>query len=228
MSSETTILRSTDIVKFTAINVNMNTCTFADIFAVEYNLFVKFLGFDFRADLVAQLADYSAVSDYNAATTYAIDDIVKYQGKYYKSLAANTGVEPNTAGKWELAPRFDTSNACGAKYEPFFCDFLGPYLANCLLDAKLGFIWSQVHDVGTIQYNGASYSSTDDNAYTRLKRAISNDIRVRLDNLKHHLNNTYKEDSCFENFLDFTGAEDCDTIDRPGSKNTTYGGWKFA
>jgi hypothetical protein len=227
MSSSTTILKSTDVAKFTAINVNMNTCTFADIFAVEYNVFVKFLGFDFRTDLVAALANYSAAPNYNAATTYDADTAVKYKGRYYISLEENTGIEPNTAGKWKLAPRFDTSTDCGAKYEAFFCDFLGPYLANCLLDAKVAFIWSQIHDVGAIQYNGASYSSTDDNAYTRLKRAISNDIRVRLDNLKHHLTKNYAADACFANFLDFTGSEDCNTLEEPGGKNRTYGGWNF-
>lgn len=226
--SNKTILQSTDIAKFTAINVNMNTCTFADIFAVEYNVFVKFLGYDFRADLVNALVDYSATPEYSPTTAYVLNDVVKYQGKYYTSLEANTGVDPNTAGKWSLAPRFDTSTTCGAKYEDFFCDFLGPYLANCLLDAKVAFIWSQIHDVGTIQYNGASYSSTDDNAYTRLKRAISNDIRVRLDNLKYHLNAEHKEDACFSNFLDFTEADNCDTMEKPGSKNRTYGGWNFA
>lgn len=228
MSSTTTILKSTDIVRFTGINVNMNTCTFEDIYPVEYNVFVKFLGFDFYTDLLAALADYSGADEYDSGATYPTDTVVKYKGRFYKALEENTGVDPNTAGKWELAPRFDPGAACGTKYEAFFCDFLGPYLANCLLDSKVAFIWTQIHDAGAIQFNGASYSAIEDGAYTRLKRAISNDIRVRLDNLKHHLKDQYEDDDCFKNFLDFTGQDDCEGIEAPGGKNETYGGWRFA
>jgi hypothetical protein len=225
MSNQQTITQSTDVALFTGINVNMNTWTFKDIFSLEYHVFQKYLGKDFYTDLKAQLQDYSTAPEYQAGTTYPLGTTVKYKGKYYTSLEATDSL-PTNITSWSLATRFDTSKDCGAKYELFFCDFLGPYLATTLLQNKLPYIWTQIHDSGVLQYQGASYSTSDSEEYTRLKNAVSADIRIRWENIEYYLA-AFEDDTCFNNFLPFTKNTNCEK-EAPGRAPNKQGWYRFS
>lgn len=191
----TTLLAPSEIKDFCGVDLRINPCSFRDIYNIEYAEARQRLGIDFYEDLINALADYSAKPEYLAATTYAIDDVVKYQGTYYKALVENTGITPTVAGRWDVADKF--TGACAAVYNELWCNYLAPYLANLVLAQRLPYIWTQIKDIGVTENEG----NVDGGKYDRLQAAINRDKERAWNNLSYYLALEENASSaCFENF----------------------------
>jgi len=177
------------------VNVNITTCTFREIYNVEFYEARNRLGYDFWQAMITALADYSAEPEYVAGTSYTADDIVKYQG-VYKIALVDTDAVPSVSTDWGNAPRF--TGSCADTYESLFCDFLAPYLANKVLADRLPYIWTQIRDTGVVQINGQQLDSVSSDDYTRLQRAIHSNANRAWGNLKWFMaQDTSEENACF-------------------------------
>ena len=191
----TTLLSPSEIKNYTGVDLRINPCNFRDIYNIEYAEARQRLGLEFYEDLTNALADYSAEPEYVAATTYAIDDVVKYQGIYYKALVENTGITPTVAGRWEVADKF--TGACAAVYNELWCNYLAPYLSNLVLAQRLPYIWTQIKDIGVTETD----DNTDGKKYDRLQAAINRDKERAWNNLSYYLALEENADNtCFANF----------------------------
>lgn len=191
----TTLLAPSEIKDFCGIDLRINPCSFRDIYNIEYAEARQRLGLEFYNDLVGALVDYSSTLDYNAGTTYAIGDVAKYQGGYYKALEQVTGILPSVLGKWTAAPKFGGS--CADAYNDLWCNYLAPYLANLVLAQRLPYIWTQIKDIGVTENEG----NVDGGKYDRLQAAINRDKERAWNNLSYYLALEENASSaCFENF----------------------------
>lgn len=179
-----TLLVPKDVVQFTGVNVNITTCTFRELYNIEFYEARKCIGYDFWLAMVAALADYSADAEYVAGNSYLTGDIVKYQG-VYKIALQDTIAVPTLSTDWEDAPRF--AGACATAYDGLFCDFLGPYLAHKVLADRLPYIWTQIRDTGVLTFNGQQFETADSSGLTRLQTAVHKDAAVALGNLKYYM-----------------------------------------
>lgn len=189
--------------------MNTNPCSFRDLFLIEYREARNCLGFDFLDDLKAAMADYSAAPAYVAGTTYNLDDVVSFEGIFYKVTVATTTALPTVKTDWTVAPKFDPAGACGAKYEEFYCNFLAPYLAYTVLSNRLPYMRNAVTDLGVIQYQGNRYDASNKDEYSSLQYAVDRDREIAWFNMEYELTENLKEDSCFENFKGFD--DECKT-----------------
>lgn len=62
------------------------------------------------ASLQASIADLEGLADFDSTATYAIDDLVKYDGKLYKCIQATSSpaVSPPNASYWELIGEYES------------------------------------------------------------------------------------------------------------------------
>lgn len=178
------------------------------------------MGLEFYEDLIGALADYSAEPEYLAATTYAINDVVKYQGIYYKALIENTGITPTVSGRWEVADKF--TGACAQAYNELWCNYLAPYLSNLVLAQRLPYIWTKMGDVGVVEVE----ESVSEGKYNRLQNAINRDKERAWHNLSYYLALEENVESvCFENFRNFNCGEN--GTGTPIYTGKYRGGWRF-
>lgn len=190
-----TLLTPKEVIQFTGVNVNVTPCTFRELYNIELYEARKCIGYNFWLAMVAALADYSAEPEYVSGTTYAEDDIVKYQGVYKIALQSTSAV-PTVSTDWENAPRF--TGSCAESYDTLFCDFLAPYLAHKVLAARLPYIWTQIRDTGVVTFNGGQFEAVESGDLTRLQNAIYRDAAVVLGNLKHYMSlDAQEENTCF-------------------------------
>ena len=217
------IINPAEVAPFLGIKLPFNPCDFRGAFNIELREFRKCLGVDFRDDLIAQLADYSAVDEYDPDDApYALDALVKFEGTYYKSLTAGNTDLPSVKTKWSKAPKFSE-----AKYEELYCYFLGPYLAASILARRIPFIISQISDEGILEYNGSEYKSSDTHAIERLQKAVYAERQIVFENLDNWLtSDPQDEDSVFENYPGNQNNSDCETTECKTNGRPTYGQWR--
>lgn len=191
----TTLLAPSEIKDYTGVDLRINPCSFRDIYNIEYAEARQRLGLEFYSDLINALIDYSATLDYNAGTTYVINDVVKYQGSYYAAREEVTGIAPTVAAKWSAAPKF--GGDCAEAYNDLWCNYLAPYLSNLVLAQRLPYIWHQIKDIGVVE----NESNIDGNKYDRLQAAINRDRERAWNNLSYYLAlEENASNTCFENF----------------------------
>lgn len=63
---------------------------------------------DVRSTLQSQLDDIEAIADYDGATSYVVDDLVKSGGNLYRCISATTGNAPPNATYWELIGEYSS------------------------------------------------------------------------------------------------------------------------
>jgi hypothetical protein len=109
-------------------------------------------------DQVNTLLDTPA---YDNATAYAIDDVVSYDGKLYRAIAATTGNLPTNTTYWQLIGNYDSLAGVVAGQSLTLSDHEAR-----ILDTEDGIVAEAVaRDALAAQIRG-SYSGTDINALT--------------------------------------------------------------
>lgn len=71
----------------------------------------ELFGEDVYQDLLDDLVDYSSKPTWTDEGNYVLNDIVCYEGEYFKLLVPQntTSDAPNCSVEWELAPKFTTA-----------------------------------------------------------------------------------------------------------------------
>lgn len=137
-------LHTNDSVKrYARTDQHLTACGDADIIEVERIEFLGCLGWDFYQELLANEPDYSSAATW-APGSYAEGDVVKYRG-YYKIATTATTQEPNGA-EWENAPTFEEP-----LFETMWCEYLGRYLALCVVRNDLAGHMVKVSDKGIVR-----------------------------------------------------------------------------
>lgn len=206
-----TLIQPRDVPKYTSMQLPGNPCTFREIFHIEVYEFRHSLGDAYRKTLLAAMVDYSGTDLYSDETTYNEGDLVTYwvneSLQVYRALAETDTIPTNTEF-WELAPIFDSENACFDKYTELYCDYLAPYLAYCVLIKKLPSLVAVISDKGVLQFNGLSYQPADEKSVASLKAALESERLMIYSNMVSYLK-ADKDNACFSG-IDFGTSEDCD------------------
>lgn len=188
------------------LGLDDNICELRTIKQMEFNEFMLCLGLDFYADLADAQADYSTAIEYNNATAYIVNDVVIYNSLYYKSLEAQTGVIPSTKNKWVLADKFTD-----ADLEYLWCEFLGPYIAQVILNNRLPYIWRSITPQGLVKLKGGEYEHTSREGLSVMQKAVLKDKEITYENLEAYILLCAKEDTYGGAFDNFTALlDDCD------------------
>jgi len=206
------------------MKLNSNPCSFRDLFQIEFREARNCLGVDFWNDIKAALADHSAEPAYESGTTYNAGDIVKFEGIYYEATTTTTAI-PTVASDWEEAPKF--TGACAEKYDDFYCDFLGPYLAFTVLSVRLPYLRNVATDIGVIQYEGNRYEPAEMKEYRSLQHAIDRDREIAWKNMVYELEENQKEETCFANYKGFLEDEECKEDDECSPTRNRSGVYRF-
>lgn len=203
--------------------LSIEACSFNDIHGIEYSQARQCIGFDLWTSMLAAMADYSTVEEYESETNYLEDDVVSYNGLFYIALQ-DTSTQPPFLGHWDLAPVFDQADACGPKYEEFFCDHLVTYLANTILFKRLAFM-----DV--VEYKDKKVERTDVDGIQRVYNAVSRDRANAWGNILYYMsldeNKALQvEGGCFNGWIGVKD-EDCSWVAIKKPKSMRTGIYRF-
>lgn len=205
-----TLIQPRDVPKYTSMQLPGNPCTFREIFHIEVYEFRHSMGDAYRKTLLAAMVDYSDAQLYDDETNYSLGDIVTYwineSLQVYRALATTDAI-PTTITDWELAPIFEDGD-CQETYTEFYCDYLAPYLAYCVLIKKLPSLVAIISDKGILQFNGLSYQPADQSSVASLKAALESERLMIYSNMVAWLKSD-QDNACFSG-IDFGTSEDCD------------------
>ncbi len=88
----------------TSLSTRINLIDAADTVAGSVAKRIK----DAQTALQGQIDDLLAISEYDGATAYAIDDLVTYSGNLYRATAATTGNLPTDTAYWDLLGEYSS------------------------------------------------------------------------------------------------------------------------
>lgn len=215
MATIQTLTTPKEVVEYTAVKLAFNTCTFRDIWTVEYNQADLCLGLDFLDDMIGALSDYSAATTWTTGSSYDTDEVVKHRGIYYQATGDGITSQPGTnSTDWIHAPKFADGD-CKDKYLEAWEGYLGPYLCWTILEEQLPFIRRQISDRGVLEVDGDKYNTSSDEEFTILKHALNRRRYLSWKNWKTWINlDANKNLNCFSNYKPFVNnGEECP---RPG------------
>lgn len=197
-------MTAADVVQFSSLKLDFSLCTLREMYRIEYSEATACIGYDFWQSMVTALADHSTATIYEAGTTYPVNTVVKFQGKY-RQATKETSALPSVATDWTDAPRF--TGDCADAYDDFFCTFYAPYMAHVVISRKASYIVTQLSDRG-VEYGGKSYSATDEKLIQSLYRAIHRDKAEAWANLLHFMSlDTTKDNECFNDWPGYNEDE---------------------
>lgn len=162
-----------------------------DIVENEFN---ECLGFDYRGELEADLADYTDAQKY-AVGNYAEKDIVIFEGIYYEALRA-TSSSPNNSEDWKTAPKFLTT--C---IENFWCKYLGRYLSLKVFRNSITPNSIRLSDNGLTARFGDNFRDAKTSETSAYVNWLDSQIEMVGSNMKKYVAREKEKDApCFENF----------------------------
>ncbi len=83
-------------------------CNLNDLYAVIFKDICECFGEAFYDELIEHLIDYSGTPEYDNDTSYAIGDVVIFEGCYWIAVEEAEGSFPGAENTcWKLAPKFD-------------------------------------------------------------------------------------------------------------------------
>lgn len=222
-----TLITEQEVIYYGGISITGSPCSFRNLFNIEYREFRNCLGIDFREDILGAVVDYSSKPNYTSGTTYALGDIVRFNGSYYKAKKETTLI-PSMVSDWEIAPKF--SGTCSDLYEELYCMFLAEYLALVVLRATAPFLATQIGSEGIIQFQGTNFKPADEKAVSVLQNAINQQGLIVWNNMVAWIkddDHNRCEEACFENLkICKNGGCGCVSVFCSTSKSTT-GGYRF-
>ena len=213
------LITNSEIKQFMGLDHDLEICSDAQRFRYEHKEFKDCLGSTFYSTLKTALATYDDYSTYLDATTYAINDVVEYNGTLYIAKVETVGVPPSNITNWKSAPKFDAAATCD--YEEFYCHYLGPYLAHCIVRARLPYLRSILTNEGLVQVDKEGLQKASKDAYATLADRISTDIDLLYGMLVTYIKDN-NSTGCFDTSLIITN--DCgDDCENKGSASDPWG-----
>lgn len=154
-----TILTAWEVIKYSFVADHFPPNYVEKAISMEEQDFaLSCLGWDAYEAMLADIADFGTVEEWNGSNTYAADDLAVFYGTVLKSLINGNTVIPSTdtAGvAWVEVDKFTT-----AKYQKLYEEHLRQYLAYKIAASSL--------DYSTYQSGGRGVIETfDENANTR-------------------------------------------------------------
>lgn len=191
-----TLLSKSDAKKFSELGDNYPSCDLTDIYQVELEQFRGCLGIEFRAVLMIALKDYSAVLQWTAGS-YVVGNVVKNKGAYW-IVKANTATEPITENDfWGLAPKFDTDNPCGEKYDELYCNFLGRFLALKVATLTAARNAADITAQGMVRKVGEGFVPADSKSQSTFFESLKIQAQQVYENMVWWMNEN-NETGCFD------------------------------
>jgi hypothetical protein len=192
------LIQARDILKYANIALPAAACNFRSLGHIEEYEFRHTLGLTFREVLLDQMEDYTAKPYFQVGTTYALDDVVKYQNgevvEYYKANES-TNTVPSDVTKWKVAPIFKAGD-CQDKYTKVFCDYVAPWLSLSVAIKKVPFVHTMISDRGLIQYQGGEYATAEPEQRNFVIKALESERLIVFSNMLAYLI-ANKADACF-------------------------------
>jgi hypothetical protein len=181
MNSLPTLITIKEVELLSGIDGKLPTCGNSDIYQVEQRERRRCIGNDFYDALVADLANYSAATQYEAGTEYVDGDTVIYNGLYYTATTTTTNA-PSNHQDWTYADKFNE-----ADYNTFWGGFLGPYLAVNVLAWVMPFAATKVASQGVVRNFGENFQSASASDMKRLQAALNARIVTVNENMREYL-----------------------------------------
>lgn len=178
----TTLITAFEVVKYSPVKHDYPTSYICDhIYNKELKLFNgKNLLRETYTKLVADLIEYSNVTEWDIDDTYNENDIVLLDGCIYVSLEDTNTNSPVDSAYWMLAPKFNT--AC---YNVLWVNFLRRYLAYNIIYTSIQYSTYQATSKGLtkqLQDNTGSGVVNKDEFFG-WKREILDDAKDILENM---------------------------------------------
>lgn len=170
----------------------------------EYVLFSKcYLGTGFRGKLIADLEAPAGVSDYNASTTYSIDDAVKYEGSVLISLTDNNNVNPDDddGTNWRESRKFKSDI-----YQELWDTFMKYWLAFEIAHTSVKYSTYDIGAHGATKHKSETEESVNLKELMEIKKEIKDDAHDTLVVMYDWM----KERNLLDGSFDFIKGSDCD------------------
>lgn len=178
------IITAFEVVKYGPVHPDYPTDYVCDhIQRKEQALFRKcYLGTSFYFSLLDALADYSEVSDYDAAQTYQQDDKVAYNGCILISLCVDNEVHPgdDTEKCWGQAPKF-ISDCLNKLWESNLRYWLAYEI--CLTSIDYSTYKLATHGATKQKVDGTGQETVTANELGYIKRKMRTDADEHLENM---------------------------------------------
>lgn len=168
-----TLITAWEVVKFGPVQKEYPTSDICNhIKRIEHKSFLKcFLGKDFYDDLISDLKDTSTCEAFNIDSTYALDDLILYEGCVLQSTIDNNTTHPDESDSdWKIADKFNT--AC---YQELWECHLRYWLSLLIIHDTIRYT---THKAGA---KGVVKVLTDDFVSVNEKELYSFKKEVRLD-----------------------------------------------
>lgn len=217
MASKKTLMTPAEVVQFSGLKLTAAPCDLRELYQIEYSEARNRIGITLYDAMIEALADYSAAPEWTEGT-YNTGDVVKYKGRYYEVIADPTTTNvPTVATAWKVADKF--TGDCAEVYEDLFCNYMAPFLANAVVQSRLPYIYSQIHNVGVINVSAGEYESVNRDQYKDLLTAVIRDKEVAYANMAYFLSlDENAESECLK-----TSTNDC-SDEKTGREQQARGG----
>ena len=212
-----TLLTTSEVLTLAKANSKIPKCSLDDIHQIEYRERRTCLGKAFYDSLLEDLIDHSGAEEYQSGQIYAADDVVLFEGIYYKAKA-ETSALPSKKSDWEVAPKFNTE----ANNE-LWCRFLGIYLARLVIRNSISALSTQLTAAGTVKIDGETFEAAKEDEVVRLQKWINSQVAIAKANLNDYLN---ENASIFSSYAGIKEDPTCtDDPDDPDCNKHTANGY---
>lgn len=213
-----TIITATEIKEYSILGKDFPACDILFISQFEERFFREiFVSGDLYKDMIADLVDYSNVLAFNQATTYAIGDKVKSNGKFYVKIALGTAAPPNNI-EWEIGKKFKSD--C---FNDFYCNYLGTLLANHIVRSQMFLGVGKLSAQGLVKSTGDQFDRMSTKDYSVFTQEVDSIIQICYDNTRFYLDNT----ECLVKYRKNTEGCGCEVEIDPCNTRQYNGAYNF-
>lgn len=213
-----TLLTEYEAVMYGRLEKSVPGCDLSDIAQIEQREFRNRLGWDFYQELLGDMHDYTdegewgVIQEWDVATNYPEGNYVLYDGAYWVADTDTIG-EPPPHTDWSLAQKF--AEAC---FNTLFCDYLGRYLALCLIKNSTVPMAIQMKAAGIVQQMGDDFKPVSDKMVDKLQNWYGANISLVFENMHDwmiRVNDPDSDDSqtCKGKFANYKGIKDINCSD---------------
>lgn len=175
-------MNSLEVIYYSRIGKHFPPCDISDILQAEQYIARAKIGKEFYQALIADLVDYTGVSQYVAGTTYNQGDNVAYRGIIYTVTAVTSNKIPTVTTDWTQAPKFGT--AC---FENLWCNYLARYIALCVIANTIPKIAAKITAEGIVVLEGDGYRAAGKERISDLKAWAAANIEMTWANMVDYI-----------------------------------------
>jgi len=204
-----TLLSKQEAVIRSELGPKFPQCELSDILQTEEWEFRNCLGWTLYENMLAALVDYSTEPEWTSQS-YGIGAIVRHNGVFWVSKRGGTNTEPLIEnGYWGLAPKFDSTAACGCDpnaevlcgvlYNEIWCRYLARYLSLKVAKVTIPRVAITVTGNGAVRSTANGMIPADKNEIQYLVQGIETQLIQTFENMMAWIRRTDRVD-CFGEF----------------------------